>query len=727
MSAPSASFQVGYNSGVLNVPQSTIVASLNLTTLQWSIAVAIFCIGGLLGSMSGGKAADHIGRKNFLIANNVAFIAGGLCESLAGGIALLSLGRLAIGIGCGGATVVVPMYLGEIAPANLRGSLGTMNQFAMVIGILVANLLGKPLGGEHEWRYLLGLCVVPALLQIIMAPALLESPLWLLHHAASSGNARTSSKARMHAEEVLSKLRGTDDVDFDLECMLASVRDDEDEEEADEEELLGSARAAGGNRSASGAWGEEDWAHHSAAGDYNPGPCASASTPASCPVVLPPAPAPVTVEKGSLAALRPSPSAASVSSHSLWAPEHRRPLMIGFGLQLAQQFSGINAVFFYSTAFFTSAHMSDPWSVGARGKARDALAAAAAACAFVLPIQFCAHSVAAVFLSLSFSCPPLLVRLGSVLASSVNVLATGLSIYLIERMGRRKLLLISTFGMMLSCVGLTWALQAMQPSPDPLAPPPPAWVGFMSVGMVLVFVSFFEVGLGPIPWLIGAEIFPNRVRSKAMAISSTINWLSNFAVGLSFPSISLALGPASFVPFGAVLALAFCLEYKFVPETQGKTLEEIQEEFLAQGGFSDEADAYEDAAASSFGESSATPRLGLADGSDEDVDADADQDDEENGWESTSAATTRGSNSSSSSAGSGAVGGRSAAQGELPATPIPEGDESGPSEQRRVAGRSNGFNAGRSRFASDSSNEGAARDVLAEEEEDQAAQDYQRD
>ena len=134
----SASFQVGYNSGVLNVPQSTIVASLHLTTLQWSIAVAIFCIGGLLGSMSGGKAADHIGRKNFLIANNVAFIAGGLCESLAGGIALLSLGRLAIGIGCGGATVVVPMYLGEIAPANLRGSLGTMNQFAMVIGILVA-------------------------------------------------------------------------------------------------------------------------------------------------------------------------------------------------------------------------------------------------------------------------------------------------------------------------------------------------------------------------------------------------------------------------------------------------------------------------------------------------------------------------------------------------------------------------------------------------------------
>ena len=221
------------------------------------------------------------------------------------------------------------------------------------------------------------------------------------------------------------------------------------------------------------------------------------------------------------------------------------------------------------------------------------------------------------FLSLLLCfCPVfLLTRLGSVLASTVNVLATGLSIYLIERMGRRKLLLISTLGMMLSCVGLTFALQAMEDpasvglasssassssSPsvgssgvagdlDGLAAgggaalaTPPAWVGFMSVAMVLVFVSFFEVGLGPIPWLIGAEIFPARIRTEAMGISSTLNWLSNFAVGLSFPTISLALGPLSFVPFGVVLAFAFVLEYRFVPETQGKTLEEIQEEFLAR-------------------------------------------------------------------------------------------------------------------------------------------------
>jgi MFS family permease len=160
----------------------------------------------------------------------------------------------------------------------------------------------------------------------------------------------------------------------------------------------------------------------------------------------------------------------------------------------------------------------------------------------------------------------------------VNVLATGLSIYLIERTGRRPLLLLSTGGMMLSCIGLTFALQSNLPSSS--GADPPAWVGMLSIGMVLVFVAFFEIGLGPIPWLIGAEIYPRAVRTQAMGVSSMINWLSNFAVGLSFPTMALWLGPMAFVPFAVVLAIALVLEWIYVPETQGKSLEEIQEEFL---------------------------------------------------------------------------------------------------------------------------------------------------
>jgi MFS family permease len=435
---------------------------------------------------------------------------------------------------------------------------------AQVIGILIANLLGKPLGGAHSWRYLLGLCLIPSLLQMVMAATLLESPLWLL--------GKGGAKNRVHAEEVLAALRGTDDVEFDLECMEASVNDDEDldlDNEVDDGRLRKSSSSSHNGQhhnnhnghhgnSNKGSWADEEYQSRRASNSED---LFGSDAPGSA------------LEKGSIkrlsaesrsprsAALSPSRSPRSVPSDSLWAPEVRRPLLIGLGLQLVQQFSGINAVFFYSTAFFASARMSDPW-------------------------------------------------LGSVLASTVNVLATGISIYLIERMGRRKLLLISTAGMMFSCAALTVALMAMQPpsaGASPSASPvtsgaeaaysgsggahtsganfvPAWWVGPMSVGMILVFVSFFEVGLGPIPWLIGAEIFPNRIRSKAMGLSSTLNWLSNFAVGLSFPSLSLALGPLSFVPFGVVLALAFVLQYLFVPETQGKSLEEIQEEFLEAAG-----------------------------------------------------------------------------------------------------------------------------------------------
>ena len=181
-------------------------------------------------------------------------------------------------------------------------------------------------------------------------------------------------------------------------------------------------------------------------------------------------------------------------------------------------------------------------------------------------------------------------RLGTVLASTVNVLATGLSIYLIERSGRRPLLLLSTGGMMLSCIGLTYALRVT--SLSTAADPPAPWVGIMSVVMVLIFVGFFEIGLGPIPWLIGSEIYPRQVRTQAMGISSTINWLSNFAVGLSFPTLAILLGPYSFVPFGIVLSVALILEYVYVPETQGKTLDEIQEEFLRRASLDDYEDDF---------------------------------------------------------------------------------------------------------------------------------------
>ena len=386
-----SSFQNGFNSALLNVPEPVIRSALHLSDTHWSLVVSIFCIGGLMGCSVGGLLSDRLGRKNYLIANNCLFILGTLLQSLATGFTMLLLGRFIIGVACGGCTVVVPLYLGEISPANLRGSLGTMNQFATVIGILVAVVMGRPLGTDDDWRYLIGLVLVPSMLQIVMSASLLESPLWLI---VAGGN-----KGLVQAEEILQLLRGQEVVDFDIDAMLA-YRDSTASEQ--------------------------------------------------------PSPAAVGTFKSIFGALRP-----------LFRRSYRRPLIIGFLLQVSQQMSGINAVFFYSTSFFAAANVGDPW-------------------------------------------------LGSVLCCTVNVAATWLALSLMDRMGRRTLLFISTIGMAASAIALTYFLTEQvrassapppnihthtSPShPDPALSSYAVISSYLSIAFVLLYVTFFELGLGPIPW-----------------------------------------------------------------------------------------------------------------------------------------------------------------------------------------------------------------------------------
>jgi SP family facilitated glucose transporter-like MFS transporter 3 len=98
----------------------------------------------------------------------------------------------------------------------------------------------------------------------------------------------------------------------------------------------------------------------------------------------------------------------------------------------------------------------------------------------------------------------------------------------------------------------------------------------VSVAGVMLFVWFFEIGLGPIPWLIVAEMFPAKPRPTAMSVATMVNWSFSFVVGLTFPMLQSHLGKNAFVPFTLALVIAFAFTFKFVPETKGKTLEEIQ-------------------------------------------------------------------------------------------------------------------------------------------------------
>lgn len=122
--------------------------------------------------------------------NTYVFFFGGLLMSLAPNVYVLVPARFIIGFASGLASVVVPVYLGEIAPPTLRGTLGTMTQFSMVIGILMSIVFAFPLATVTRWRYLFAVTPALCILQIVVSPFLLESPRWLLNSDENSLEAR---------------------------------------------------------------------------------------------------------------------------------------------------------------------------------------------------------------------------------------------------------------------------------------------------------------------------------------------------------------------------------------------------------------------------------------------------------------------------------------------------------------------------------------------------------
>lgn len=184
---------------------------------------------------------------------------------------------------------------------------------------------------------------------------------------------------------------------------------------------------------------------------------------------------------------------------------------------MGQQLCGINAVFYYSTSFFEGV-IDDP-------------------------------------------------LVGTTIVGAVNVLATYAALLLMDSCGRRSLILWSSGGMFLSCLMIVLSL-----------------LGYLNKILALVavvlYVTFFEIGLGPIPWLIVAEMFEGKYVAVAMSLCSQLNWFCNFIIGLIFPWMNEYLGAYSFGPFATVLALVFIFALTILPETQGKSPKELVAEMV---------------------------------------------------------------------------------------------------------------------------------------------------
>ncbi|KAL3978634.1 hypothetical protein ACER0C_019696 [Sarotherodon galilaeus] len=429
------SLQFGYNTGVINAPQKIIENFINQTwshrynepisktslTAVWSIAVAIFSVGGIFGSFSVGLFVNRLGRRNsMLMANILAFISAVLMgfSKMAKSWEMLIIGRF------------VPMYVGEISPTALRGALGTLHQLGIVIGILIAQIFGLEaiMGNDNLWPLLLAFLFIPAVIQCVLLPLCPESPRFLLINKNEENKAKS----------VLKKLRGTTDVSADMQEMKEESRQMMREKKVTILELFRS-------------------------------------------------------------------------------PLYRQPLLIAVMLQLSQQLSGINAVFYYSTSIFEKAGVEQP-----------------------------------VYATIG--------------AGVVNTAFTVVSLFVVERAGRRSLHLLGLMGMAGSAILMTIALALL----DQLK-----WMSYVSIVAIFAFVAFFEIGPGPIPWFIVAELFSQGPRPSAIAVAGFSNWTANFIVGMGFQYVADACGPYVFVIFTVLLVIFFIFTYFKVPETKGRTFDDI--------------------------------------------------------------------------------------------------------------------------------------------------------
>nr|XP_058903941.1 solute carrier family 2, facilitated glucose transporter member 4 isoform X1 [Kogia breviceps] len=418
-SAVLGSLQFGYNIGVINAPQKVIEQSYNETwlgrqgpegpgsippgtlTMLWALSVAIFSVGGMISSFLIGIVSQWLGRKRAMLFNNALAVLGGALMGLAKAAAsyeLLILGRFLIGAYSGLTSGLVPMYVGEIAPTHLRGALGTLNQLAIVIGILIAQVLGLEsiLGAATLWPLLLGITMLPALLQLVLLPFCPESPRYLYIIRNLEGPTRKSLK----------RLTGWADVSE----ALAELKE----------------------------------------------------------------------EKRKLEHERPLSLLQLLGSHI-----HRQPLVIAVVLQLSQQLSGINAIFYYSTSIFQTAGVGQP-----------------------------AYATIGV--------------------GVVNTVFTLVSVFLVERAGRRTLQLLGLAGMCGCAILMTVALLLLERVPA---------VSYVSIVAIFGFVAFFEIGPGPIPWFIVAELFSQGPRPAAMAVAGFSNWTCNFVIGMGFQYVALESKP----------------------------------------------------------------------------------------------------------------------------------------------------------------------------------------
>jgi sugar porter (SP) family MFS transporter len=170
----------GYDTGIISGALLFIADDFTLSDTAQQIVVASLLLGAVFGALFGGPLADRVGRRRAIMVAAVIFIVGSLASALATGAAFLAIARFVLGLAVGGAGMVVPVYIAESSPSRVRGSLVSLQQFLITVGILLSYGINYLLADAQAWRLMLGIGVVPALALLVGMFFLPESPRWLV-------------------------------------------------------------------------------------------------------------------------------------------------------------------------------------------------------------------------------------------------------------------------------------------------------------------------------------------------------------------------------------------------------------------------------------------------------------------------------------------------------------------------------------------------------------------
>jgi sugar porter (SP) family MFS transporter len=204
----------GYDTGVISGAILFIPDDIPLSSLEQGTVVSGLLVGAMLGAGVSGKLADTLGRRLLILLGGIVFVIGTLGAALGVNVAMLVGFRFVMGVGVGIVSVVVPMYLSELAPARIRGRLTSLMQLLVTVGIFLAYVTDFAFAESRDWRWMIGLGVIPAVVLAIGIYTQPESPRWLVAQKPDGGEE--------DARVVLERLRGTPEA---AEAELSEIRE----------------------------------------------------------------------------------------------------------------------------------------------------------------------------------------------------------------------------------------------------------------------------------------------------------------------------------------------------------------------------------------------------------------------------------------------------------------------------------------------------------------------